>query len=213
MRNDIWVVRSPKLKEVTDSHKASGLVFLIPFHMPDGLTNRTSPFMSRRLVLPSLQRCYASSFPLCLCSFGNLLRSRSIPVFCDRRFSLTSSEQTASCSSLCYVICWRKMAGHFLFPSAISQQLPVAVTDIPVPCLSFLGPWISLPGILPLKPLPGKQRLNRLITWIFDCPSFLMGTRTREILPVVKWEERGNQYLILTCRNEKRNLLKILFCL
>lgn len=79
---------SPEVKGVRDSHIASGLIFLIPFHTPDGLTNRTYPFMSCRLVLPSLHRCYTSSFLLYLCPFGNLLRSRSIPVFCDRRFSL-----------------------------------------------------------------------------------------------------------------------------
>lgn len=180
--------------------------------MPDGLTMGWTPLMneSRSFILPSLCWCYSSSILLLLCPMSNLLRSHLIYVFHDRCFSLTSSEQAASCSNLFYIIWLRKREGHLLLPSAMSQWLAMAVTDIPVQYLHFLEPQISLPGILPLKLLPAKQRLKSLITWILDCPSFLMGTRIQEISPVAKWEARES-VLDFHFPAGKHHSLKILF--
>lgn len=122
-------------------------LLVISFSTPDGLTIRWTPIIiMSRFILPSIYWRYSSYyFLLFLCPKSNLLRSHSISVFYDKCFSLISSDQTASCSSLFYMIWLRKREGNLLFPSEISQSFSMA--DILVQCLSFLGPHIYPPGI------------------------------------------------------------------
>lgn len=152
---------SPEVRGVMDAHLTSGSHTCWSHH-------QTSLITSRRLFLPSLcWRCSGSCL-LILCPVSNLFRSHSVHVFRDRCFSPTSSEQGASCSNLFYMIWWRREEGHFLLPSAMSQWLARAVTDTPLPDLSFLGPWSLLLSVLPLKLLPGEQRLDSSIARILD---------------------------------------------
>ena len=55
-----------------------------------------------------------SSFPFSLCPTSNRLRPSSVHASCDRCFSLTSSIETTSCSSLLDMVWWKKKEGESL---------------------------------------------------------------------------------------------------
>lgn len=182
-----WLSVSPEIKGIRCTHATSSYVFLCSWWSH----YRMDPSYHYEQVHPSLH----------LLILLQLLSPLSLPQKQSFKISL----------NLCLL--WQVLLTHIIWPDSILFQFVLhdlikeeggeftpSICNFSVVfngCHWHPSSMSQFPGAthlssryLPLKLLPGKQRLNSLITQILDCPYFLNGTKIQEISPMVKWEKR-----------------------